>query len=88
MEQYVSNVESKIAAAGVNLTVMRKSQQPFHSTLGAVHTNTTNYDIAAALDEINAVIKPGRWHSTPVLLKTPSFSTYPGDAVATLDPVV
>ena len=82
MEQFVAHVEGEIAAAGINLTVTRKQQQPFHSTLGAVHTNTTNYDIGAALAEINSAIKPGAWHSTPVRLRTPAYSTYPGDNAA------
>eukprot|EP01047_Picozoa_sp_COSAG01_P018023 COSAG01_NODE_966_length_12397_cov_146.646528_21_plen_44_part_00 len=35
MQAFVAQVEDKLAAAGVNLTVRRRQQQPFHSTLGA-----------------------------------------------------
>ena len=35
MQTLVAGIEGKLEAAGVNLTVRRAQQQPFHSTLGA-----------------------------------------------------
>ena len=82
MERVAAAAEAAIAAAGVNLTVRRRAQQPFHSTLGAVHLAhaaadasgapnlVPSYPIAAALADINTAIRPGTWHQEPITLST------------------
>ena len=74
MESLVAGFERRIEAAGVNLTVHRRQQQPFHSTLGAAHTNVSGFDIQAALKDINGQIPPGHWHSGPIQIQKVKFS--------------
>ena len=63
----VATVEAKLTAAGVNVVAPRSTQQPFHSTLGAVHTNISGYDIAAAIADINAQIPT--WQPRPIAIE-------------------
>jgi hypothetical protein len=81
MEAFVSRVENAIAAAGVNLTIRRRDQQPFHSSLGSVHIAKPNaiaetnssYPIAEALADITNQIKPGAWHAEPIIIQNVTY---------------
>ena len=43
--------------------------QNFHMTLGTV--NQSFFPVQSAVEEINRVIPPGKWHKTPVILRQP-----------------
>ena len=43
--------------------------QNFHMTLGTL--NQSNFPVQSAVEEINRVIPPGKWHKTPVILRSP-----------------
>ena len=43
--------------------------QNFHMTLGTL--NQSNFPVQSAVEEINRVIPPGKWHKFPVILERP-----------------
>ena len=47
----------------------RTQLQEFHMTLGTVNQST--FPVQLAVNEINRIIPPGTWHSTPVVLHKP-----------------
>lgn len=94
MEALAASLEDEIEQRGVKLTQRRAQQQPFHSTLGAVHTKRPNgadkgaaaaaYPIVDAVQDINRQIPI--WHAEPVVVGTPKFSASAGPAALITPP--
>ena len=57
------------AETGVHKHIPHTQLQDFHMTLGVV--NQSIFPVHPAVEEINRVIPPGTWHSTPVILHRP-----------------
>ena len=57
------------ARMGVHKHIPHTQLQDFHMTLGVV--NQSIFPVQPAVEEINRVIPPGTWHSTPVILHRP-----------------
>ncbi len=57
------------AKAGVHKHIPHTHLQEFHMTLATV--NQSVFPVLPALEEINSVIPPKTWHSTPVVLHKP-----------------
>ena len=56
-------------STGVNKRIPHTRLQNFHMTLGTL--NQSNFPVQSAVEEINRVIPPGKWHKTPVILHSP-----------------
>ena len=54
---------------GVHKHIPHTRLQNFHMTLGTV--NQRYFPVQSAVEEINRVIPPGKWHKTPVILRQP-----------------
>ena len=54
---------------GVHKHIPHTRLQNFHMTLGTV--NQSYFPVQSAVEEINRVIPPGKWHKTPVILRQP-----------------
>ena len=54
---------------GVHKHIPHTRLQNFHMTLGTV--NQSYFPVQSAVEEINRVISPGKWHKTPVILRQP-----------------
>ena len=54
---------------GVHKHIPHTRLQNFHMTLGTV--NQSYFPVQSAVEEINRVIPPGKWHKTPVTLRQP-----------------
>ena len=88
LQTFVAGIEDAIAAAGVNLTIRRRQQQPFHAMLGSVHTprpatppaayRGSLYPVADALADINAQIRPGTWDTEPVIVQDATLNAPTG----------
>ena len=55
--------------AGVDKHIPHTQLQDFHMTLGTV--NQSSFPVQSAVEEINRVIPPGKWHATPVVVNRP-----------------
>ena len=55
--------------AGVKKHIPHTQLQDFHMTLGTV--NQSSFPVQSAVEEINRVISPGKWHATPVVVNRP-----------------
>ena len=56
-------------ATGVHKHIPHTRLQNFHMTLGTL--NQSNFPVQSAVEEINRVIPPGKWHKSPVILERP-----------------
>ena len=56
-------------ATGVHKRIPHTRLQNFHITLGTL--NQSNFPVQSAVEEINRVIQPGKWHKSPVFLHRP-----------------
>ena len=56
-------------ATGVHKHIPHTRLQNFHMTLGTL--NQSNFPVQSAVEEINRVILPGKWHKSPVILERP-----------------
>ena len=56
-------------ATGLKKHIPHTQLQDFHMTLGTV--NQSNFPVQSAVEEINRVIPPGKWHKSPVFLQRP-----------------
>ena len=54
---------------GVKKHIPHTRLQDFHITLGTV--NQSYFPVQSAVDEINRVIPPGKWHRNPIILRQP-----------------
>jgi len=54
---------------GIRKHIPHTRLQDFHMTLGTL--NQSNFPVQSAVEEINRVIPPGKWHKTPVILNRP-----------------
>ena len=54
---------------GVRKHIPHTSLQDFHITLGTV--NQSSFPVRSAVEEINKIIQPGKWHISPVILYRP-----------------
>ena len=54
---------------GLHKHIPHTQLQDFHITIGTV--NQSNYPVQSAVEEINKVIPPGKWHNFPVILDRP-----------------
>ena len=54
---------------GIHKHIPHTRLQDFHMTLGTL--NQSNFPVQPAVEEINRVIPPGKWHKTPVILNRP-----------------
>ena len=54
---------------GVQKHIPHTKLQDFHITLGTV--NQSSFPVQSAVEEINRVIPPGKWHKSPVILQRP-----------------
>ena len=54
---------------GVRKHIPHTRLQNFHMTLATV--NQSYFPVQSAVEEINRVIPPGKWHKTPVMLRQP-----------------
>jgi len=54
---------------GVRKHIPHTQLQDFHITLGTL--NQSNFPVQSAVEEINRVIPPGKWHKNPVILNRP-----------------
>ena len=57
------------ATTGLKKHIPHTQLQDFHITLGTV--NQSNFPVQSAVEEINRVIPPGKWHKSPVFLQRP-----------------
>ena len=57
------------AVTGVKKHIAHNNLQNYHMTLATV--NQSVFPVKAALEEINRVIQPGTWHSSPITLHRP-----------------
>ena len=56
-------------STGLKKNIPHTQLQGFHMTLGTV--NQSNFPVQSAVEEINRVIPPGKWHKSPVFLQRP-----------------
>ena len=56
-------------ATGLHKHIPHTRLQNFHMTLGTL--NQSNFPVQSAVEEINRVILPGKWHKSPVILERP-----------------
>lgn len=54
--------------------------QYFHMTLGTV--NQSSVPVPSAVEEINRVITPGKWHKTAVIVNRPVCKKWEGEMKA------
>ena len=54
---------------GLKKNIPHTQLQDFHMTLGTV--NQSSFPVQSAVEEINRVIPPGKWHKSPVFLQRP-----------------
>ena len=54
---------------GLKKRIPHTQLQDFHMTLGTV--NQSSFPVQSAVEEINRVIPPGKWHKSPVFLQRP-----------------
>ena len=54
---------------GVKKHIPHTRLQDFHITLGTV--NQSYFPVQSAVEEINRVIPPGKWHRNPIILRQP-----------------
>ena len=54
---------------GLKKNIPHTQLQDFHMTLGTV--NQSSFPVQSAVEEINRVIPPGKWHKTPVIFNRP-----------------
>ena len=54
---------------GVPKHIPHTRLQDFHITLGTV--NQSSFPVQSAVEEINRIIQPGKWHISPVILHRP-----------------
>ena len=73
MHSVMDGVEAAVRAAGVDVHVPRRLQEPFHSTLAVV--DGRNFPAVAALEAVNAAVPPGTWsgQAGPLVLSTPTW---------------
>ena len=68
--QYTLNSEVEFErSTGIRKHIPHTNLQGFHMTLATV--NQSLFPVRPAVDEINKIIPPGKWHSKPVILHKP-----------------
>jgi len=74
MHSLMDGVEAAVRAAGLDVHVPRRQQEPFHSTLAVV--DGRDFPAVAALAAVNAAVPPGTWTGSqgPLLLSRPSWN--------------
>ena len=65
----LKNEQDLAVKTGVNKHIPHTSLESFHMTLALL--NQSHFPLQSAVEEINRVISPGKWHKTPVILQRP-----------------
>lgn len=65
----LKNEQDLEVKTGVNKHIPHTSLESFHMTLALL--NQSQFPVQSAVEEINRVISPGKWHKTPVILQRP-----------------
>ena len=65
----LKNEQDLEVATTIHKHIAHTRLQNFHMTLGTL--NQSNFPVQSAVEEINRVIPPGKWHKFPVILERP-----------------
>ena len=69
--RWVLKNERDLEVTGLQKHIPHTQLQGFHMTLGTV--NQSSFPVQSAVEEINRIVPPGRWHKSPVILHRPVF---------------
>jgi len=74
MHSLMDGLEAAVRAAGLDVHVPRRQQEPFHATLAVV--NGRDFPAVAALAAVNAAVPAGMWtgNQGPIVLSKPTWN--------------